>query len=65
MHLALLLIVMQVHIGGHVDRIEPLPSVVVQLGCLRDGPRRKEKVLVIGELHLLLIRAVRAYFASV
>ena len=36
-----------------VNRVESLPLVVVLLGCLRDGARRKKEVLVIGELHLL------------
>ena len=36
-----------------VHRVESLPLVVILLGCLRDGARRKKEVLVIGELHLL------------
>lgn len=45
----------RLHLRLLVDRIEPLTAVVVKFSSLRDGPRSEEKVLIVGQLNLLLV----------
>ena len=50
--LLLTLLMLRLHV---VDGFKAVSSVIMKLGCLWDWATRKEKVLIICQLHLLLL----------